>query len=123
MWWKEAVPLEKSCKCNKKECACAVGKSPMKKFNRPTAMYKSDAGTSFALSYIASEIGRAFGHMFGAFSIGEEDGVLVIHTGMVRDENMESLIEKSCKQPCNGDCETKCNVSISHSSTREVAGL
>lgn len=122
VWWKEPK-VEKSCKCEGTGCKCSTGKSPMKQFPRTAAMYKNDAGTSFALSYVAAEIGRHFGHMFGAFSIGEEEGVLVIHTGMVRDAHIESLIKESCKQPCEGDCETKCNASISHRSTREVAGL
>lgn len=121
VWWKGATDVEKSCKCEGKGCQCG-GKSPMKTFKKqqPAAMFKNDAGTSFALSYIASEVGRYFGHMFGAFTIAEEDGKLVIHTGMRRDEHMEALAAQHCTQPCPGACEDGCK---SKRSTREVAGL
>lgn len=108
----------KNCQCGG-DCVC---KKPAKKQVRvgvPAAMYKNDAGTSYALSYIASEIGRQFGYMFGAFTIAEEEGELIVRTGLRRDTHMEELVKNSCKQPCEGSCEDGC----SKPSTREVAGL
>lgn len=112
------------CKCKSYgECRCARSSKPPKKTftNRNAPMYKNEAGTAFSLSYIIAEVGRHFGHMFGAFTMGEIDGHLVIHTGMTRDEHMEKLMHKSCKaQPCEGSCEDGCKSLLS---TREVAGL
>lgn len=113
---------QKPCKCKENGgCACGSQKSAKKpNTNRAAVMYKNEAGTSFSLSYIASKVGGHFGHMFGAFTIAEEDGKLVIHTGMVRDARTEELVRNACNQPCAGACEDGCRNKLS---TREVAGL
>ena len=84
-------------------------------------MYKSDNGTSYALTYIAAHIGRLLGHIFGDYTLSEVNGKLVVNTGLTRDGRLKYLIrENACAQPCAGECEDGCK---NKTSTREIAGL